>query len=96
MEDIASFGSLLGFQKVNGGSMIDKLTRFVMKIKEDANSAGLVSSENSSIITVINLWDYLIGKYESLSTKEKVHIVFKSKDPKRYIQVKTALINNGT
>ena len=41
----------------------------------------------------LNLWDYLIGLQEHNSEFETT---FKSKDPKRYIQVKTSVINEGT
>ena len=40
-----------------------------------------------------NLWEYMINIHEASA---KVSTVFKAKDPKRYIQVKTTVINYGT
>ncbi|TNV84121.1 hypothetical protein FGO68_gene2356 [Halteria grandinella] len=42
-----------------------------------------------------NLWDYIIGRLE-VHTNDKTEIVFKQKNPKRYIQVKSQLINEGS
>ena len=41
-----------------------------------------------------NLWDYVIGMHESTLTT-KVDTIFKAKNPRRYIQVKTSVINGG-
>ncbi|TNV85960.1 hypothetical protein FGO68_gene11327 [Halteria grandinella] len=42
-----------------------------------------------------NLWQFIIGMTNT-ENRFKVNAVFKSKEPRRYIQVKTSLINNGT
>lgn len=50
-------------------------------------------------LTADNLWTYLINVHSSPLTPDKeikIDSVFKSKNPKKYIQVKTSLINNGT
>ncbi|TNV84819.1 hypothetical protein FGO68_gene3927 [Halteria grandinella] len=41
-----------------------------------------------------NLWDFMIDLLESQNLERK-ETVFKAKNPKRYIQVKPSLINNG-
>ncbi|TNV85182.1 hypothetical protein FGO68_gene14033 [Halteria grandinella] len=41
-----------------------------------------------------NLWDFMLGMLETQNLDRK-ETVFKAKNPKRYIQVKPSLINNG-
>jgi len=44
-----------------------------------------------------NLWTYLIGLHQRMQDHEvKIDSIFKSKSPKKYIQVKTSVINSGT
>jgi hypothetical protein len=44
--------------------------------------------------TKMNLWQFIIGMVTE--HRSKVIAVFKAKEPRRYIQVKTSLINNGS
>ncbi|TNV82665.1 hypothetical protein FGO68_gene5913 [Halteria grandinella] len=43
-----------------------------------------------------NLWDSMVDMLDHSSDKNSKEQVFKAKEPKRYIQVKTSFINNGT
>ena len=42
-----------------------------------------------------NLWDYIFGSNDFKASSKK-ETIFKSKNPKRYIQVKTSMISEGT
>jgi hypothetical protein len=44
-----------------------------------------------------NMWNYLINIHlKEGEDNVKINRIFKSKNPKKYIQVKTSVINNGT
>jgi hypothetical protein len=60
----------------------------------DSEESGL-QVKASKISQNTTLWQYLISRPKDLLTPSS-ETVFKCKDPKKYIQVKTSLINNGT
>lgn len=68
-------------------SLKDSVCNFLMhRQQESESSKGTESSRGSFNLQKRNLWDYLVGRHEQLPSLDTV---FKSKEPKRYIQVKT-------
>ncbi|TNV84902.1 hypothetical protein FGO68_gene8331 [Halteria grandinella] len=63
------------------------------KIRSKISSDQKLQLEKSRIKKQ-NLWDFMIGMLETQYLDRK-ETVFKAKNPKRYIQVKPSLINNG-
>lgn len=52
-------------------------------------------SSGDKLPAKVTLWGYLISMRNS-GQDTRVDTVFKAKNPKRFIQVKTSLINNAT
>lgn len=84
---------------MEGASLRDQICSFLMHNIEtgksaDAGSSSSNRSEDSSASfrPGVNLWDYLITLH-SREQQASLHTIFKSRHPKRYIQVKTSVIN---
>lgn len=61
------------------------------------SSLESLQSHHTTGLNKKNLWDFMVDMLDHRqSEKNSQEQIFKAKDPKRYIQVKTSFINNGT
>lgn len=80
----------------NNNISVSKNEKLEKLISDNTFSSGVGSNiEDKRFNDRENLWEYLIEILENQSFK-KVDKVFKACCPKRYIQVKTSLINEGS
>jgi len=85
----STIGSNIGQRGKNDDLTFDA-TSSTSSWAETSNNFGKGISEE-------NLWTYLIGLHKRMQDHEvKIDSIFKSKSPKKYIQVKTSVINSGT
>ena len=80
-------------QKIFSGCFLGVAAILSNKKNKNGSSTSSIIQDNLVNNGTLNLWDYMINIHEASA---KVSTVFKAKDPKRYIQVKTTVINNGT
>ncbi|TNV84633.1 hypothetical protein FGO68_gene14129 [Halteria grandinella] len=79
------------FQSQSAGGLSGRLSKEGRLVTQE--SIGGRTAEREQCRS--NMWEYIIDKLEQ-KTIGKVETVFKQKHPRRYIQVKSQLINGGT
>ena len=79
--------------KENQQKLIEDLKKFKRYKKDEEPSKVINEAKNKDLH--INLWDYL-NEIMCIMQCSATPVVFKSKDPKKYIQVKTQFFNGDT